>query len=69
MSSHNIYFLWEIRKMSIFWASKLVGQVDFDHLLVRGQVIKFNNSTPMPSWFFRHIHNITYFYTSCKLCL
>ena len=31
-----------------FWASKsFIGQIDFDHLLVHGQVIKFDNSTTL----------------------
>ena len=48
MSTHNKGFLREIRKNVNFQASKsCVGQVDFDHLLVRGQVIKFDNSSPL----------------------
>ena len=52
VSTHNICFLREIRKNVNFRASKsCVGQkkkkkkVDFDHLLVCGQVIKFDNSS------------------------
>ena len=45
MSTHNVCFLEEIRKECQFSGKKiLVGQVDFDHLLVRGQVIMFDNS-------------------------
>ena len=42
MSTHNICFLREIRKMPIFGQVNLVGQVDSDHLLVREQVVKFD---------------------------
>ena len=48
MSTHNICFLREIRKKCQFPGKKiLVGQVDFDHLLVHGQVIKLDNSSPL----------------------
>ena len=48
MSTQKICFLKEIRKNDNFRASKsLVGQVDFDHLLIRGQVIKLDNSSPL----------------------
>ena len=43
MSTHNIYFLHEIRKNVNFRASWLVGKVDFDHLLVNGQRLKVQN--------------------------
>ena len=47
MSTHNICFLREIRKMTIFGKVNLGRQADFDHLLVRGQVIKFGNSSSL----------------------
>ena len=50
MSTHNICFLQEIRKkISIFGQVNLVGQMAFDHLLVRGRVMKFDISTALPS--------------------
>ena len=51
MNTPNICFLQEISKMSIFSQVILVGQVDFYHLLVPGQVIKFDNSTTLHSRF------------------
>ena len=49
MSNHNIRFLREIRKMSIFGKVNLglTSEVNFDHFLIRGQVIKFDNSTTL----------------------
>ena len=50
MSTHSICFLREIKKKCQFSGKYiLVGQVDFDHLLVHGQVIKFDNSTSLPN--------------------
>ena len=48
MSTRNIWFLREIRKCRFSVKLILVGQMDFDHLLVRGQVIKFDNSIILP---------------------
>ena len=41
MSTHNICFPREIKKNASF----RVGEVDFDRVFVRRQVIKFENST------------------------
>ena len=53
MGTHNICFLREIREINVkfqaskSWLNRIVGQVEFNHLLVRGQVIKFNNFTTL----------------------
>ena len=54
MTTHNICFLREIRKKSIFRQVNLAWTVDFDSLLVHGKVIKFDNSTKAMSHLFQY---------------
>ena len=47
MSTHNMSSL-RNKKKSQFWGMQILNrQMDFDHLLVCGQVIKFDNATTL----------------------
>ena len=47
MITHNICFLWEIRKKKYQASKSWLDKWNFDHLLVHGQVITFDNATTL----------------------